>query len=99
MCSSDLKWKALTPDMQALLEMATRDFARDMIQRIALEDQKVVSQAKAQGVTLVTWAPEERRKFRELSRGAWADWAKKSPLSKRVYDSQIAFLKQLQLID
>jgi TRAP-type mannitol/chloroaromatic compound transport system substrate-binding protein len=93
------KWKALSPDLQALLEMATRDFARDMIQRIAIEDQKVVAGAKAAGVTLVTWAPEERRKFRELSRGAWADWAKKSPLSKRVYDSQVAFLKGLQLID
>ena len=93
------KWKALSPDLQALLEMAVRDFARDMIQRIAIEDQKVVETAKAQGITLVSWAPEERKKFRELSRLAWAEWAKKSPLSQKTYDSQVAFLKKLQLID
>ena len=93
------KWNALGPELQAILEMATRDFARDMVQRIALEDQKVVETAKAQGVTLIAWSGEERKKFRELSRLAWADWAKKSPMSKRTYDSQVAFLKKLQLID
>lgn len=93
------KWKALTPDLQALFEMSVRDFGRDMVQRIVLEDQKVVEQAKVQGVTLVNWSGEERRKFRELSRGAWADWAKKSPMAQKTYESQIAFLKKLQLID
>ncbi len=93
------KWKAVSPDLQALFEMAVRDFARDMVQRIAIEDQKVVETAKAQGVTLVTWPPEERKKFRELSRGAWADWAKKSPMALKTYDSQVAFLKKLQLLD
>ena len=44
-----------------------RDFARDMVQRIALEDMKAAEQAKAAGFELVNWSAEERRKFRQLS--------------------------------
>jgi TRAP-type mannitol/chloroaromatic compound transport system substrate-binding protein len=93
------KWNALPKDIQAIVEVATRDFARDMIQRIAVEDMKVAEAAKAQGVEIVNWPAEERRKFRKISQEAWADWAKKSPAAKRVYDSQVAFLKRLELLD
>ena len=93
------KWNALTPDLKVLIEMAVRDFSREMVQRIAVEDMKAAELAKAQGVELVTWSPEERKKFRQLAQQSWADWAKKSPLAQKVYDSQVAFLKKLQLID
>jgi TRAP-type C4-dicarboxylate transport system substrate-binding protein len=59
---------------------------------------KAAEQAKAAGFELVNWGPEERRKFRQLSEESWAAWAKKSPTAQRVYDSQIAFLKKLQLL-
>ena len=93
------KWNALSPDLKAMFEMAVRDFSRDMVQRIAIEDMKAAEAAKSQGVTLVEWTPEERRKFRDLARQSWADWAKKSPAAQKVYESQTAFLKRLQLID
>jgi TRAP-type mannitol/chloroaromatic compound transport system substrate-binding protein len=92
------KWNALSPDLKALMEVAVRDLARDMVQRIVLEDLKAAEQSKAAGFEIVTWSPEERRKFRELSQQSWADWAKKSATAKKVYDSQIAFLKKLQLL-
>jgi TRAP-type mannitol/chloroaromatic compound transport system substrate-binding protein len=69
------------------------------VQRIALEDMKAAAAAKAAGVELVSWSPEERKKFRNLSQQAWAEWAKRSPAAQKVYESQIAFLKQLQLLD
>jgi TRAP-type mannitol/chloroaromatic compound transport system substrate-binding protein len=93
------RWNALSPDLKVLLEMSVRDFARDMIERIALEDLKVVEQARAQGVELVSWPPEERRKFRLLAQSAWAAWAKKSPTAQNVYESQVAFLRRLRLLD
>jgi TRAP-type mannitol/chloroaromatic compound transport system substrate-binding protein len=92
------KWNALSPDLKALMEVAVRDFARDMVQRISLEDMKAAEQAKAAGIELVNWSPEERLKFRQLAEQSWADWAKKSPTAKKVYDSQLAFLKKLQLL-
>jgi TRAP-type mannitol/chloroaromatic compound transport system substrate-binding protein len=93
------KWNALPPDLKALMEVAVRDFARDMIQRIALEDLKAAESAKAAGVELVNWSPEERKRFRTLAQQAWAGWAKKSPAALKVYDSQVAFLKKLQLLE
>jgi TRAP-type mannitol/chloroaromatic compound transport system substrate-binding protein len=92
------RWNALSPDLKAMMEMAVRDFARDMVQRIALEDLKAQAQAKNEGVELVDWSAEDRRSFRKLAQEAWADWAKKSALSKKVYDSQVAFLQKLQLL-
>lgn len=93
------RWNALAPDLKAILETAVRDFSRDMIQRIAVEDMKALQASKTQGVQLIAWPDSERRKFREIAREAWAEWAKKSPLSQKVYDSQVDFLRRLQLLD
>ena len=93
------KWNALSPDLKALVEMAVRDFAREMVQRIALEDMKAAELAKGAGVELVNWTPDERKKFRAVSQQAWADWAKKSATAQKAYDSQVAFLKKLGLLD
>jgi TRAP-type mannitol/chloroaromatic compound transport system substrate-binding protein len=89
---------ATSADLKVMMEVAVRDFAREMVQRIAMEDLKAQEQAKAQGFEVVNWSPEERRNFRKIAQEAWADWAKKSPLSQKVYDSQTAFLKKLQLL-
>jgi TRAP-type mannitol/chloroaromatic compound transport system substrate-binding protein len=93
------RWKELPDDMKAIVESATRDFNRDMVQRIALEDAKAAAEAKAAGVELVNWSREERRKFRAAAQQAWNDWAKKSPMAQKVLDSQVAFMKQLGLLD
>jgi TRAP-type mannitol/chloroaromatic compound transport system substrate-binding protein len=92
------KWNALSPDLKVLFEIAVRDFARDMVQRVAMEDIKVMEGAKAAGVDPIDVGPAERRKFRELAQQAWADWAKKSPAAQKVYDSQTAFLKKIGLL-
>jgi TRAP-type mannitol/chloroaromatic compound transport system substrate-binding protein len=93
------RWNALSPDLKALMEVAVRDFARDMIQRMALEDLKAAERARAEGVELVNWPVEERKVFRKLAQRAWAEWAKKSPAAQKVYDSQVAFLNKLRLLD
>ena len=89
------KWNALSPDLKVIVRDPVRDFARDMVQRIAMEDINVAAKAKASGIELGRLGPEERTKFRQLAEQAWADWAKKSPAAKKVYDSQVAFLKKL----
>lgn len=93
------RWKELPDEVKAIVEMATRDFSRDMIQRIAIEDGKAAVAAKEAKVELVAWSPEERRKFREIARESWNDWAKKSPMAQKVLDSQIAFMKQIGLLE
>ena len=91
-------WNALSPDLKVLFVIAVRDFARDMVQRVAMEDIKAMEGAKAAGVELIDIGPAERRKFRELSQQAWADWANNSPAAQKVYQSQTTIQKQIGLL-
>jgi TRAP-type mannitol/chloroaromatic compound transport system substrate-binding protein len=93
------RWKALPEDVKAIVEVATRDFARDMIQTVALEDAKAVTKARSQGVELVNWSAADRKKFREVAAGVWKDYGARSDAGRKVYESQLAFLRRLGLLD
>lgn len=92
------EWNSLPDDLKAAVEMATRDFARDMVERIALLDLQAAKSLREQGITLINWSPEERKKFRQVAQGVWAEWADKSALAKKAYDSEVAFLQKLGLL-
>ena len=53
----------------------------------------------SQGVTLVNWSNEERTRFRKVAMIEWEEFGKKSPLARKLVDSQVAFLKKLHLLD
>jgi len=93
------KWKALPDDLKVILEVGTREFARDMVQRLVLEDEKVAREAASQGVELINWSQEERKKFRSAAVDAWNELATKTPAARIVVDSQVKFLKELRLLD
>ncbi len=93
------RWKALPADLQMVLEMATRDFARDMVQTLVLADEKVVRDSAKSGVEFVNWSAEERKKFRSTAVSVWQELAQKTPAAKKVVDSQVEFLKELRLLD
>ncbi len=93
------RWNALPDDLKVLFEMAVRDFGRDMIQTMALGDLKAEAAAKNEGVTLVNWSPEERKKLRTVAQTVWKDYGSRNDLAKRVYESQVAWLKELGLLD
>lgn len=92
-------WNALSPDMQAQIEMAVRDLNYDMIARTRLADQEVMEKVAVGEIELIDWSEEERRKFREQARTVWKDWSEKSEIAKKIYDSHIAYLTDLGLID
>lgn len=93
------RWKALPSDLQAILEVATRDFARDMSQTLVLADEKVVREASQSGVEFVNWSADERKKFRMAAVDVWQELGAKTPAAKKVVDSQVGFLKELRLLD
>ena len=90
---------ALPDDLKVMFEMAVRDFGRDMIQSLALEDIRAEGLAKKEGVTLVNWTPEERKKLRTVAQSVWKEYGEKNELAKRIYESQVAWLKELGLLD
>lgn len=92
------RWEALPADLKAAIETATNEFAREMIQRNYLADQKIAVEAAKRGFEPVEMPHAERQKFREIARGVWKSYAAKSPMARKVYDSQTAFLQQLGLL-
>ncbi len=93
------RWNALPEDLKLIVEVAARDFSREMVELNGLEDIRVAREAKKRGIEPIDLSPQERRKFRELARQIWSQYAGRSPMAQRVYDSQIRFLQQLGLLD
>ena len=54
---------------------------------------------KDQGVEVIEWSEADLRAVRMVSRDIWDEFAQKSPMTKKVLDSQKAWLKELGLID
>lgn len=91
-------WDALPDDVKAIVEMAVRDFARDITRRLELQDLKDVAAARADGVQVVDWSDEERQKLRQLAIGVWRDWSERSPMAARAYEAQVGFLRSIGLL-
>jgi TRAP-type mannitol/chloroaromatic compound transport system substrate-binding protein len=92
------RWNELSDDLKALVELAVRDFNRDMIEQIALQDQKAAATAASRDVDLVHWSPDDRQRFRDVAVGVWAEYGARSPLAGKVYESHVAFLRELGLL-
>jgi TRAP-type mannitol/chloroaromatic compound transport system substrate-binding protein len=93
------EWNKLPDDIKAILKTATREWSWDSYERIAVEDYKVVQELKNQGVEVIEWSEADLRAVRMVARGVWDEFSKKSPMTKRVLDSQKIWLKELGLID
>ena len=69
-----------------------------MIERVALDDLRVVAEMKTKGVTPIIWSEEELGRSRIAAREVWDEWAGKSPMCKKVIDAQKAWLRELGLL-
>jgi TRAP-type mannitol/chloroaromatic compound transport system substrate-binding protein len=92
------KWNALPDDFKLIVEVATRDLNRDMVQQHFLADQKVAREAKQLGFEPISWSEADRKKYRDIAQGVWKQWATRSELAKKIHDSQIAFLRQVGVV-
>ncbi|MSQ59964.1 MAG: TRAP transporter substrate-binding protein [Betaproteobacteria bacterium] len=92
------RWNALPDDLKRIVETATEEFNQDMIRRNAEADGKVAKEATQLGVETVSLLPADRFKFREIAMGVWAQFAGRSEMAKKIYDSQLAYLRKLGLV-
>lgn len=93
------RWEELPGDLRRILELATRTFALDMIESVALHDIEAVRTAEERGIEIVSWPDGDRRRFREVAVEVWAEYADRSPMARRLYDSHVAFLRRLGLLE
>lgn len=96
---SQKKWDQLPADIQEILTVSVRDFAKDITTQLRIADQKAVKEAVANPeITVHDWSAEERKKFRAIARGQWEEFSKESPNAKKVYDSITGYLEENGLL-
>lgn len=92
-------WDGMPADLQAILEISVRDFARDMTSQLAMRDAVAVAEANADpNITVHNWSAAERAKFRAIAKTQWVAVAEKSANAQRVYDVLTAYLSEQGLL-
>jgi TRAP-type mannitol/chloroaromatic compound transport system substrate-binding protein len=92
---NEREWDKLPADIKAMLPAACRQWSWDVIQRLALEDLKIVAEAKARNIHPVAWSAEDKMRIRAEALKVWADWKKKNEDCRKAIDSMEAFLKRI----
>lgn len=92
-------WDGMPADLQAILEVSVRDFARDMTSQLAMKDIKAVAEANANPeITVHNWSAAERAKFRTIATGEWKKVAERSAAAQKVYDTLTGYLLEQGMI-
>lgn len=91
-------WKALPDELKEIVTTAVHEWGWHQIRKVASEDARVASNIRAKGVTQITWGGEELKKLRGIAYESWQQFSTKSPLAKKAYDAQVAWLKELGLL-
>ncbi len=95
------KWDALSEGQQLIVDTWYRAAMMDLIQTLEISDRELVAKDKAAAgeLTVIDWPQAERDKFRAIAMTAWKDFSEGSDLAKKSYDSNIAFMRQLGLLE
>jgi TRAP-type mannitol/chloroaromatic compound transport system substrate-binding protein len=88
-------WDKLPEDIKQILTTACREWAWDTIQKVAMDDAKVVSEAKSKNLTPIAWTAEEKAKARKIAQEIWQGWKSKNEQTKRAIELQEAWLREL----
>lgn len=99
MSVSKKKWNAQPADIQAIVTTAYRDLAVQINLTELVEVNDVKKADAAKGVEAIYWSDEEKSKMRKLARESWEEAAKESPLAKEAYESHVAFMKKIGLLE
>jgi len=88
-------WDKMPKDLQAILTVSVRDFARDITSKLAMKDAKAVAEASADpSITIHNWSAVERAKFRSIAINQWKKVAARSKNAQKVYDVLTKYLKE-----
>ena len=83
----------LPEDLKAILDVSVRDFAQDMVNRLDAANLTAVAEANADpNITIINWSSEERAKFRGIAKTQWENWATRSDMAGKAFESVTAYL-------
>ena len=94
------KLNAQPKDIQAILNMATRDMGTQInMRQLMLRGPAEKDDLENHGVTIINWSDDERKKMRAMAAKIWEQESKKSDFAKQAYDNQISYLKTIRMLD
>jgi TRAP-type mannitol/chloroaromatic compound transport system substrate-binding protein len=91
------RWTALSKHLQELVIAATRQHSWDQYAYIQKENITAWDKYKAAGVQVLRLSEEDVQKFRRYAIPMWFKWARKDPLAKEAFASQLAFMRSINV--
>jgi TRAP-type mannitol/chloroaromatic compound transport system substrate-binding protein len=92
-------WSKLSPDLQAILQVAIRQHEERTYERIHLAEIDVKNKLTARGNTFIQLPPSEIAKIRQVALPVEDTWAAKDALSQKAFNSIKDYMKQLGLMN
>jgi TRAP-type mannitol/chloroaromatic compound transport system substrate-binding protein len=87
------KWNALPKHLQDVVVAATRQHSWDHYAYIQKQNVAAWDKYRAQGVQVIRLSEADVQKFRRFAIPMWFSWAKRDPLAKEAFASQLAYMK------
>jgi TRAP-type mannitol/chloroaromatic compound transport system substrate-binding protein len=91
-------WKALPEDLKAILEAACREASAILFTHIHAENIKALDKFKKHGIEVIYLSEADVFKAREVAMTVWEEYGAKSPMAKKVLESQKEYMRLLGLI-
>jgi len=91
------KWTGLPKHLQEIVIAATRQHSWDQYAYIQKENIAAWDKFKAQGVQVIRLSEDDIQKFRRHAIPMWFKWAKKDPLAREAFASQLAFMRSINV--
>lgn len=87
-------WESLPENLQQCLHTEADKFSQKLVSELHALDEQAAEEARAEGVEVIDWPEEERKKFREIAQKQWAEWAERSDIAQKWYDAVTAWLQE-----
>ena len=92
-------YDGLDADLQTILNDSVAGFAANMVAELDAQNDAAAAEAEADpNITVINWSDEERAKFRGIAKTQWANWADRSEMARKAYDSVTAYLLSAGLL-
>lgn len=92
-------WDSLPADLQAIMTVSVDKFIFDHVYSVRKLDAAAVAAARANDkIEIINWSGDERAKFRRIAQDEWKNWAARTEMTQRYYDTVIAYLEGRNLL-
>lgn len=92
-------YDALSEKNKVILDVWYQAMMYDLRLRNDISDQELVARDRADpNIEVIDWPQEERDKFREIARGAWAEYVQGDALAEKALEANIDFMERVGLL-